>query len=182
MGAVRTGRAWALMLPFIILSCGEAEQSQPDKPAQAVAPGGQSTPARPPIASLPRSLPDDDAPASERPVASDSAQGAATILETYYALIEARKYREAWLLRESGPAAPGAEAFARNFEQHREYHAKVGAPSEVVAAGGSFYVEVPVHTYGMMKNGRSFSSAGTVTLRRARAGSKARQWRIYTSG
>lgn len=174
-------RALALLLSLILSSCGETEQSRSDTPARAAVPTRPSTSTAPARASEPREVPNEAPPASGGS-ASDSAGGAATTLESYYALIEAGRYRDAWLLRETGPTAPDATAFARNFERYRQHNAKVGAPSEPVAAGGFLYVEVPVHTYGWMKDGRSFSSAGTVTLRRARAGSSAQQWRIHTSG
>ena len=60
-----------------------------------------------------------------------------------------------------------------------------GSRHEVQGAAGSSYVEIPVQLYGQMKNGESFGSAGTVTLRRVNdvpgATAAQRRWRIYTS-
>jgi hypothetical protein len=113
-----------------------------------------------------------------------SAQGAATVVETYYALIEARNYRAAWALRWNSDAMT-PEQFAAGFTDYADYHATVGAPSEIQGAAGSLYVEVPVQLYGRMKNGKPFGSAGTVTLRRVNdvPGSTAeeRRWRIYSN-
>jgi len=64
-----------------------------------------------------------------------------------------------------------------SFGKYETYHANVGAPSQPQEAGGSLYVEVPVQIYGRLKNGESFSSAGSVTLRRKAA---EREWRIYS--
>ena len=178
-GFVRTSS----LLPLLLLaSCGDGPQAKSPKQASRPAPLPQGAPAGQPgfgkaVASQIEQTPDREAKA-----ASSEAQGAAAVLQSYYALIEARRYGEAWELRERGPNAPDAAAFARNFERYREHRATVGAPSEPVAASGFLFVEVPVHTYGVMKDGRGFGSAGTVTLRRSQAGSKRGQWRIYTSG
>ena len=107
------------------------------------------------------------------------------MLQTYYALIEDGKYQEAWRLRTPGEGETAAE-FATGFARYAEYHALVGTPSEISGAAGSLYVEVPVQIYGRLKDGKPFSSAGTVTLRRSNdvPGSTAeqRRWHIYTSG
>jgi len=165
------------LLLLLLVSCGETQEGELPKET-AAPPLPQRVP--PPASSPP--VTGGLLPSADEAAASQEAQGAATVLETYYALIEARKYREAWELRESGPSAPDEEAFERNFKRYREHHANVGAPSEPVAASGFLFVEVPVHTYGVMKDGRGFGSAGTVTLRRSQAGSNAGKWRIYTSG
>ena len=99
-------------------------------------------------------------------------------MQTYYALIEEGNYPKAYQLREPAKGAPSADAFARSFERYAEYHATVGAPSEPVESGGWLYVEVPVQTYGRMKDGSPLASGGTVTLRRRPAG----DWRIFTKG
>ncbi len=73
------------------------------------------------------------------------------------------------------------DRFAASFDRFSEYHANIGAPSEPQGAAGSLYVEVPVQLYGRLKDGRPFSNAGTVTLRRSNnvpGGST--EWRIYT--
>lgn len=108
---------------------------------------------------------------------------AAALLSRYYAALGAGRYEEAWRLR--APRAEGRSAtleeFAASYARYAEYHASIGAPSQPVAARGLLYVEVPVHSYGRMRNGQPFSSAGTVTLRRAADGTAAEQeWRIVT--
>ncbi len=102
---------------------------------------------------------------------------AANVLRRYYALIGERRYSEAHKLRERNGA--DADAFAAHFEQFASHGVTVGTASEPVEAGGWLYVEVPVHTYGAMKDGTPFGSAGTVTLRRRKSG---REWRIFTKG
>jgi hypothetical protein len=132
----------------------------------------------------PGGLPDDRSPVSEAPFAETSAQGAANVVQTYYALIEARKYDEAFRLRSDGGGADrtGARAFAKAFADYSEYHAQVGAPGEIEGAAGSLYVTVPVQVYGRTADGKEFREAGTVTLRRVNdvPGStpEQRKWRI----
>lgn len=183
-----------LLLPFALMAaCSEGGGDGNDvaTPEIAEAPDTQDgeselEPLDPPGPGEPGGLPDDRTPVSEDPFTPESAQGAANVLQTYYALIEQGEYDEAWALRSPVPDGPTAAEFAASFEQYAEYHAQVGAPSDIQGAAGSLYVEVPVQTYGRMKDGKPFSSAGTVTLRRSNniPGStpEQRRWRIYTSG
>ena len=140
----------------------EAKQAQPPRTAPAPREAG--------------GLPDDGTPLTEAPAKPGGAQEAATVVETYYALIEAGKYEQAWKLRWTR-AGDSSAAFVDSFGRYASYHASVGAPSQPQEAGGSFYVEVPVQIYGRLKTGEPFSSAGNVTLR-GKAGE--RQWRIYS--
>jgi hypothetical protein len=110
-------------------------------------------------------------------VSSADAGDAADVLRRYYALIGQGRYSEAHKLREAGGADAGA--FAAYFERFASHGVTVGTPSEPVEAGGWHYVEVPVHSYGMMKDGKVFGSAGTMTLRRRTQGGG---WRIFTKG
>lgn len=184
-------RRFALLLvAALVTACGEGDGKDQADAVHADDPK-PPTPSGPPLAQIdpaepgePGGLPDDGTPVSEAPFTADSAQGAANVLQTYYALIEAGKYGEAWRLREqrAGSAADAAE-FAKGFERYAEYHAQIGAPSPIHGAAGSLYVEVPVQLYGRLKSGQPFSTAGTVTLRRSNnvpGGNTA--WRIYTSG
>ncbi|PWG02601.1 hypothetical protein [Sphingosinicella humi] len=159
----------------------EAPAVEPAAPA----PSAQA-PLQPPAPGEAGGLPDDRPPVAEAPFAPDSAQGAANVLQSYYALIEQGDYDAAYALRSASADGPSAAEFAASFEQYAEYHAQIGAPSNIEGAAGSLYVEVPVQIYGRQKDGKPFSSAGTVTLRRSNdiPGSTAEQrsWRIYTSG
>lgn len=135
----------------------------PPNPPGPVTPGEDEpavpTPgATPPATSLP-----------EGPFARDSAQGAADVVQTYYALLEAGKYRQAWRLWSDDGRASGmtADAFARSFARYREYHANIGGPSRIEGAAGSRYVTVPVRTWAIQRNGRRVETGGRVTLRRS---------------
>ena len=164
-------------LLFLLAACGGEQPS-----GSSLANTDVETKPQPEPVARPRPAPRENLP--EGPSGPTSAQGAATVVETYYALIEARQYAEALKLRWDGESI-GLDRFAANFEPYSEYRATVGAPSEIQGAAGSLFVEVPVQLYGRMKDGKPFGSVGNITLRRVNdvPGSTPahRRWRIYTS-
>jgi hypothetical protein len=147
-------------------------------------PASTPAPVEPRAPGTPGGLPDDRAPVSEAPFDKTSAQGAAQVVQTYFALIEAGKYRQAWALWSDGGKASGkaADAFAGSFDTYAEYHAQIGAPGRIEGAAGSVYVDVPVVTYGRLKSGAAFNRKGKVTLRRCNdvpgCTAEQREWRI----
>lgn len=149
------------------------------EPAPAVTPA----PLTPPAPGQPGGLDNDTTPVSEAPFTEDSAQGGANVVQTYYALLEAGKYRQAWALWENGGRRSGmsAEDFAASFAKYSEYHANVGAPGDVDAGAGQRYVTVPVQVYGRLKTGAQFNLRGSITLHRTEvdgATAEQRKWRI----
>ena len=157
-----------MVLLGFLAACGDAGQSpaEPPEPAPRVkakapaAPVAERSPANPPAdASL-----------------EGSGQAAAKVAQDYYSLIEKGDLPAALRLREPGRRAPTLERFRANFAKHAEHRSTIGRPSEPVTAGEWVYVEVPVQTYGSFKDGKPFSSAGTITLRRRASGG---EWRLY---
>jgi hypothetical protein len=146
-----------------------ADADQAPNPAAPGTPGG---------------LPDDRTPLAETPFTPESAQGAANVVQTYYALIADRDYSQAWRLWGDEGKASGQQeaAFARSFDQYTSYNANVGAPGRIEGAAGSRYVEVPVQVYGQLKSGEAVNLIGTVGLKRTAevSGStpEQRAWRI----
>lgn len=146
---------------------------------------GPDAPAAPPPPGAAGGLPDDRRPLAEGPIAPNSAQGAAQVVQRYYALLESGRQAEAWKLWSDGsPSRPAdAAAFARQFAPYADYHAQIGAPREIEGAAGSLFVEVPVVVYGRLKSGKEVHQSGKATLRRVNdvPGSTAEQrsWRIY---
>ena len=131
----------------------------------------------------PGGLPDDRTPISEAPFTPDSAQGAADVVQRYFALIGERKFREAYALWSSGGQASGqsGDGFAADLNRYRQYDAQVGAPGRVEGAAGSRYVTVPVQVYGRSADGKPFHRFGQATLRRTEvdgATSEQRTWHI----
>lgn len=144
-----------------------------------------NTAALPPVEPIPPGqpggLPDDRTPVSEAPFSADSAQGAAQVVQSYYALIEQGRYDRAYALWEPQSAGT-SKAFADGFAKYAEYHAEIGAPGRIDAGAGQRYVTVPVQAYGRLKSGEPFHLRGDVTLHRAGdidgATAEQRSWRI----
>ncbi|WP_233503333.1 MliC family protein [Sphingomonas psychrotolerans] len=159
-----------------------------DTPAPAPAPEPSASPAplNPPAPGQPGGLDDDRTPVSEAPFTEDSAQGAANVVQTYYALLGEGKYGQAYRLWEPGGAGMDARAFAASFGRYSEYHANIGAPGRIDAGAGQRYVTVPVQVYGRLKQGaREFNMRGSVTLHRTAdidgATADQRRWRIRST-
>ncbi len=120
----------------------------------------------------------------------DSAEAAADVLETYYALIADRKYREAWALWGHGGEDSGltADAFTASFDKYASYEAQIGTPGRVDAGMSQRWVEIPVTISGKMKDGSAFRLAGPVILHHVAremdgVSAEDKEWRIKdTSG
>ena len=160
---------------------GDEAMLAPLRPGEdiAAAPGVRcAPPARmpvtPPEPGSPGGLPDDRTPLDERPATLQSAQGAATVVETYYALLESGRTAEAAKLRRDG--AP------EDLTPLATLSAQVGRPGRIEGAAGSLYVEVPIVVYGRLVSGASYSKSGKAVLKRVNdvPGSTAEQrsWRI----
>lgn len=135
---------------------------------------GEAPPVEPPAPGTSGGLPDDRTPPSEAPFTPESAQGAANVVQTFYALLESGRTAEAARLMRRG--APPQVA------RYSSYHAQIGAPGRIEGAAGSLFVEVPVVVYGRLKTGQEVHESGRAVLGRANdvPGSTAeqRQWRI----
>jgi membrane-bound inhibitor of C-type lysozyme len=129
---------------------------------------------QPPAPGTPGGLPNDRTPVSEAPFTPTSAQGAANVVQTYFALLEQGKAAEAAKLRVDGRI--------EDLSPYASYHAQVGAPGHSEGAAGSIYIEAPVVIYGRLKSGGELHRSGKAILRRANdvPGSTAdeRRWRI----
>jgi len=151
----------------------------------ATAAGNADMPLDPPAPGTPGGLPDDRTPVSEAKFTPDSAQGAATVVQTYFGLLGARRFVDARALWQSGADGAGRDpaAFAATFDRYSEYHANVGAPGRIDAGAGQRYVTVPVQVYARLKADRAPAySIGTVTLHRSGdidgASAEQKTWKI----
>lgn len=189
------------LLPLILLAgCGDTGSStnqfaaeenngsiQNQASVNALPGNDMETPLNPPAPGEPGGLPDDKTPVSEAPFTETSAQGAANVVQIYYALLEAKKYEPAWKVWQDEGRASGMtfDEFKESFSKYREYHANIGAPGRIEGAAGSLYVEVPVQVYGRLNTGDEFNMLGSVQLRRVNdvPGSTAeqRKWHIAAS-
>lgn len=157
------------LLPIIVLlgACSAAPTAAPTPGNEnAEANAAAEAPLTPPAPGTPGAP--DRTPISEAPLAEASAQGAASVLERYFALVGERAYGEAWRLWSDEGRASGLDeqAFAASFAGYREYRANIGTPGEIEGAAGSLYVEVPVQIYGRRADGAAFNMSGRATLRR----------------
>ncbi|WP_404336384.1 MliC family protein [Sphingomonas sp. MMS12-HWE2-04] len=192
-------RTLALLLALAACSSqsGNSDTRNDTLPIREAAPAGSATPtaapttaaatplpaATPAAPGTPGGLDDDRTPVSEAPFTEDSAQGAANVVQTYYALIGEGKYGQAYKLWEPGAAGMSPQAFAASFAKYSEYRAQVGAPGRVDSGAGQRYVTVPVQVYGRLKAGNApFNLRGSILLHRTAdidgATAEQRRWHI----
>jgi len=188
-------RALPVFMLFLLASCAR-EPERPREPDAAPPPVAESTlpatepaaalpPVSPPAPGTPGGLPDDRTPISEAPFTPTSAQGAANVLQTYYALVAEGRYDDAWRLWTEGGQGSGMtmEAFAKSFAPYESYSANIGGPGPIEGAAGSLFVSVPVVIYGRRRSGEELHLLGEATLRRVNdvPGSTAEQrsWHIF---
>lgn len=173
-----------LLVPLLLAGCQPAPAPVANDTAAAAnvalpEPAAPLPPVEPIPPGQPGGLPDDRTPISEAPFTPESAQGAADVVQRYYALIASGRYADAFALRVPGQQDAGA--FAAGFARYAEYHAQVGGPGKIDAGAGQRLVTVPVQTYGREKNGAPFHASGTSTLQRTEvdgATPDQRRWRI----
>ena len=165
----------------------------PAKPGPVVAAPATPPPAAPvavypPVDPIepgkPGGLPDDRTPLSEAPFTPDSPNGAADVMQVYFALIGEKKPDEAWALWADGGRASGQprDAFVAEMGRYIQYSGHVGRPGVIEGAAGSLHIEVPVQVFGRRAGGEPFHQLGVAHLSRVNdvPGSTAEQrlWRI----
>ena len=139
-------------------------------PPLPAAPAPGPKPTVPPTA-VPRpavQAPVDRGSLGEGPINPKSVEGAGQVLQTYGALLEQRKFGQAWALWGGGGEASGLtrDQFAAAYAKYGEIHAEVGTPGLTDGAAGSIYIEVPFRLYGTLTAGGRFNLVGPVTLKR----------------
>jgi hypothetical protein len=163
-----------------------ADRAQNDIDSYAANGSAAATPAplNPAKPGPPGGRPHDRTPIAEGPITPDSAQAAANIVQTYYALIESKRYVDAWALwgdkgKDSGQSV---DAFVAGFDKYSEYHANIGAPGRVDSGAGQRYVTVPVQAYARLKDGTAAYWLGSAVLHRTGdidgATAEDKAWRI----
>jgi hypothetical protein len=185
----------ALPLMLLITACGQAAENGAASNEMSVT-NSTAAPIPPPspepdYANMdipvpapgePGGLPDDRTPVSEAPFTPESAQGAANVVQTYFALLTERKYQEALALWQKGADTPKMPDFGQSLDRYARLGANIGAPGRLDPGAGQVYVEVPVQFYGRLKTGAVVNMLGSATLHRVNDvdGSTAeqRRWHI----
>jgi hypothetical protein len=152
--------------PDVATPGAEATSAQADSSASTAQ--RPFPPVSPPAPGTPGGLPDDRTPISEAPFTPTSAQGAANVVQIYYALLGEHRYNDAWKLWTQSGQGSGmtADAFVSSFAQYESYNANIGAPGQIEGAAGSLFVSVPVVIYGRRTSGEEVHEIGEATLRR----------------
>jgi hypothetical protein len=170
--------ATALLLAAACSKQAALPANEAEPAANATTPVENEAPLNPPAPGEPGGLPDDRTPISEGAIDPKSGQGAGQVLQSYFALSESGRFAEANKLW-----SVGVERL--DLTGYREVHANIGAPGKVEGGAGSLYVEVPVQLYGRLKDGKEFSSRGTMTLRRVNdvpgSTEEQRRWHIMNA-
>lgn len=198
--ATRWSRSIALLMIAGLAACGSGERIALNEVAngdnaatveEVVEAQALSVmePLNPPAPGTPGGLPVPKEPMSEGTTDPASPQGAAQIVQGYFALLEQKRFDEAQDLWRDGTVHGDEDpkAFAQHFAGFSEIHANIGAPFDAEGAAGSIYVTVPVQVYARVKaTGKPYYALRSVLLRRVNdvPGSTAeqRRWHIYEIG
>lgn len=151
----------------MILGCGMLAVAACNRPLQQRQGQHQDAKVSAPNASESRraAMPDDRTPLSESggPIDPESVEAAGQVVQSYGALIEQARWREASALWDN----PGQAAkFEGELTRLADVHLEIGNLGEPEGAAGSVYVTMPVIFYGDSKDGQPFRRSADVILRR----------------
>ncbi len=118
--------------------------------------------------------------------ASSPPTSPAAVVRSYYAAINAHKFRQAYGLWGGNGAASRQTLgdFTAGFKETESVAVKVGKPGRIEGAAGSRYVTIPVTISAMTTGGKAQRFSGRYTLRRTvvdSATAKQRRWHLYSA-
>lgn len=118
--------------------------------------------------------------------ASSPPTSPAAVVRSYYAAINAHKFRQAYSLWGGNGAASGQTfaAFTAGFKKTESVAVRVGQPGHIEGAAGSRYVTVPVAISATTTGGQAQHFTGSYTLRRTVVDGVAaaqRRWHLYSA-
>lgn len=155
-----------VMLVVLASACSRGAEENPGGKAPS-APSAPAAPAAPSAPSAPRAPnappPGGSLAEPNGPIDSKSAEAAGQVVQSYGALIERGRWKEANALWSSAAAA---ERFAKSLAGYAEIHLEIGTPGDLEGAAGSIFVTMPVFFYGDGKDKQPMRQAADVTLRR----------------
>jgi len=175
----------AALLTTALISCGP--QQQPQQPTNNVEAPVLPAPSAPPAVSnsvapaseVQSNLPQRSLPEPKGAIDPKSIEAAGQAVQHYGALIEQKRWAEAWKLWSN---AGSARTFDHNWRDDAEVHLEIGNLGATEGAAGSIYTTVPVAFYGKTNAGASFRRPANIILRRVNdvPGSTAeqRRWHI----
>ncbi|MEA3050784.1 MAG: hypothetical protein QOG84_2620 [Sphingomonadales bacterium] len=179
----------AILLGGLAVLAGCRQAPAPDRPPERQPAAASSDrnapppPARPEAPATGGAQLDASKPASQPPVAAESAEAAAQVVQAYFALLEKGRSPEAARLWEDGGKA---SAFAADLRRYSAYRAETAAPGEMEGAAGSSFVAIPVRLDGRLKDGAPFRRRLEAMLRRVNdvpgSTEAQRHWRIFAIG
>jgi hypothetical protein len=155
-----------LGLTLWVAGCGQSQPQQNDNFRTLPAHRNDATPPSPPEPHpQPAAGTNEAAPLSEPqgPIDPKSTEAAGQVVQSFGALIEQNRWRDANALW-GDPAA--AAKFHASLADAADLHLEIGNPGDPEGAAGSIYVTVPAIFYGDLKNGQEFRRSADVTLRR----------------
>lgn len=97
------------------------------------------------------------------PIDSKSPEAAGQVVQSYGALIEQGRWKEA---NELWGDAAAAARFQVDLSQYADVHLEIGNPGDPEGAAGSIYLTMPVILYGDLKSGQPFRRSADVILKR----------------
>ena len=133
----------------------DAAPTAPSAPAGPVAPAPPSAP-KPPA-------PNEMLAEPKGPIDPTSTEAAGQVVQSYGALIEQQRWKEANALWGNAAAATKAQTA---LQAYPIVHIEIGNLGEPEGAAGSIYVTMPVIFYGDDKAGQPFRRSAEVILRR----------------
>ena len=164
-----------LTVALFLVACESRSASNVDTSSSQIA-SSDSAPTPPPVN-------ESVSPDTARPVADTTP---ASIVQRYYAAIQARRYADAYRLwSDSGRASGKTPAqFAGGFGSTTDVHVTIGDNVHIEGAAGSQYATVPVVVDATLRDGERQHFVGDYVLRRAMvdgATAEQRAWRIETA-
>ena len=124
--------------------------------------------------------PQSSLPEPHGPIDPKSVEAAGQVVQSYGALIEQKRWKEANALWSDSASAA---KFQSELSKNPEVHLEIGNLGESEGAAGSIYVTMPVIFYGDQADGQPFRRSADVILRRVNdvPGStvEQRRWHIH---
>lgn len=154
----------ALLLPSWACTPSNNQQQNEAPPAAPAAPAAPAPPSPPPARTAPSApAPKESLPEPKGPIDPKSTEAAGQVVQSYGALIEQKRWKEANALWGHNEIAA---SFQKSLSSYREVHLEIGNLGQAEGAAGSIFVTMPVVFYGVGRDEKPFRRPAEVVLRR----------------